>query len=109
MIKSRVEEKNKGIFKKVYEYVPDKIEGTKSTSLEEINKNIVTSSNNNIFNADEDSQNRILRAIKYLEITGANDINWILADNSIKAVSRSELEEVLVLSFEKQSDIWLSK
>ena len=78
----------------------------KLNRFESIDNSTVTTSNGNIFDANELSQNRMIRQLKVFEITGENSVEWILSDNSVLLVQKEELEEALKLSFLNQSSIW---
>lgn len=60
-----------------------------------------------VFDGDETSQNRMVRAIKALEATGTPTTLWVLADNTSVQVSADELTEALVLAGQAQSEAWV--
>lgn len=67
---------------------------------------IVTTQAGNSFDGNEDAQNRLARAI-----AGMSDIDtlpWVLADNSIKTVTKDELLEALRLSGQAQAALWVA-
>lgn len=64
----------------------------------------VTTIAGNVFNANEDSQNRMARAITIMD--DIETIKWILADNTPYMVTRAELSEALRLAGEFQTSIW---
>ncbi len=68
----------------------------------------VTTSTGKVFDGDEKSQERILRAINIATITGDTTTQWKMADNSIVEVTLEELKEALSLAGQEMSRIWLS-
>lgn len=66
----------------------------------------VTTSNGNTFDGDERSQDRMARAVAAMEDT--DTMPWVLADNSVVKVVKSELREALRLSGSKMAEIWVS-
>lgn len=66
---------------------------------------VVSTSSGKSFDGNEDSQNRMTRAI--VGMNAEDSINWVLADNSIAAVSKAELQEALYLAGQKQSELWV--
>lgn len=60
-----------------------------------------------VFDGDETSQGRMLRAIQIAAVTGETTTMWKLADNSIVEVTLDELKEALSLSGKEMSKIWL--
>lgn len=65
----------------------------------------VTTTAGNTFDGDEDSQNRMTRAI-----LGMNDVEtivWTLANNSTLAVNKAELAEALRLAGQAQAALWV--
>lgn len=67
----------------------------------------VTTASGRVFDGDEDSQNRMVRAIKALEATNTPSTLWVLADNTPVQVSAAELTEAMVLAGRAQSDAWV--
>ena len=61
-----------------------------------------------MFDGDEKSQERMLRAINIANITGQTTTQWKLADNSIVEVTLDELKEALSLAGQEMSRIWLN-
>lgn len=57
-----------------------------------------------MFDGDEVSQDRMARSIIALDL--GEKVQWVLADNSIKMVSRQQLREALRKSGEAQTAIW---
>jgi hypothetical protein len=66
----------------------------------------VTSTQGNIFDADELAQNRMSRAI--ISMDDVETIEWILNNNSVALVTKAELVEVLKLAGINQTNIWVS-
>lgn len=67
----------------------------------------VMTTSGHIFDGDEKSQDRMLRAINIASITGQTSTQWKLADNSIVEVTLDELKEALTLAGQDMSRIWL--
>ncbi len=67
----------------------------------------VTTSTGKVFDGDEKSQERILRAINIATITGDTTTQWKMADNTIVEVTLEELKEALALAGKEMSRIWL--
>ena len=67
----------------------------------------VVTSTGKVFNGDETSQDRMVRAINIATITGLTETQWKLADNSIVMVTLDELKEALALAGQEMSRIWL--
>ena len=70
--------------------------------------NIKVTINNKVFDGDEKSQDRMLRAINIAAITGQTTTRWKLADNSKVEITLEELKEELSLAGQEMSRIWLS-
>lgn len=62
-----------------------------------------------VFDGDETSQGRMLRAIQIAAVTGETTTMWKLADNSIVEVTLDELKEALSMSGKEMSKIWLGE
>jgi hypothetical protein len=60
---------------------------------------------NNIFDADEDSQNRMSRAITAMSDT--DTIMWKLHDNTFGSITKEALKGVLLQAGIKQTELWL--
>jgi len=61
-----------------------------------------------VFDADEVSQNRLLRPIAILQ----NDTDkkmWVLSNNEVVYLTRPQFIAVLDLAYEKQSSIWIQE
>lgn len=67
----------------------------------------VTTSTGKVFDGDEKSQERILRAINIATITGDTTTQWKMADNTIIEVTLEELKEAIALAGKEMSRIWL--
>ena len=70
---------------------------------------IVVQVGDNIFDGDEASQDRMLRAIQIAGATGETTTMWKLADNSVAEVTLNELKEALTLSGKEMSRIWIGE
>lgn len=70
-----------------------------------VNNLKVTTTLGNVFDADETSQNRMSRAITGM--TDQDTLPWVLADNSILQVSKTELLEALKLAGIAMATEWL--
>ena len=80
----------------------NEIEINKEIKRQMINNIIVTTSNGNVFQGNEESQDRMSRSIISLSILGQDYIDWILYDNSVVSISLEELKEALVLANQEQ-------
>lgn len=78
----------------------------KSKRSEKIAAIVVTTSAGNTFDGDEKSQDRMARAIAAMD--DVDTMPWVLADNSVMTVGKSELREALRLSGSKMAEIWVS-
>lgn len=85
-----------------------KVKTDKELRVEAVSRIIVTTSTGNVFDGDELSQDRMLRALQISSITGQTTTYWKLADNNIVEVTLSELEEALTLAGVEMSRIWLT-
>lgn len=65
----------------------------------------VTTASGKEFDGDEDSQNRMSRAISAMEDTDTTQ--WVLVDNIIHTVSKAELKEALKLAGVAMTTIWM--
>ena len=63
--------------------------------------------NGKVFDGDEVSQGRMARAVSVAAITGINECQWKLADNTVVTVSNDELQQALSLSLQAQGDLWV--
>lgn len=65
----------------------------------------VTTQSGKEFDGDEDSQNRMSRAISAMN--DGDNTQWVLADNSVVQVSKVELKEALRLAGAAMTTIWM--
>jgi len=79
----------------------------KSLKLGLVNEIKVTV-NDKVFDGNEVSQDRIMRAINVALITGKDTALWRLADNTEVEVTLDELKEALSLANAEMSRIWLN-
>lgn len=77
----------------------------KSQRAEIVRSITVTTTAGHTFDGDEQSQNRMMRAIIAAQ-DDSETIDWTLADNSVVAVNRVELSEALRLAGLEQSAAW---
>ena len=63
--------------------------------------------NGKVFDGDEVAQGRMARAVSVAAITGINECQWKLADNTVVTVSNDELQQALSLSLQAQGDLWV--
>jgi len=57
-----------------------------------------------VFDGDETSQNRMVRAITVL--VGDQQVPWTLADNTVAMVTQTELKKALIAAGVAQSGMW---
>ena len=76
----------------------------KHERAQDIKRITVTTASGHIFNGDESSQQRMARAIMVLADT--DTLDWTLADNTVAAIRKAELIEVLKLSVMQQAALW---
>lgn len=67
----------------------------------------ITTTSGKIFDGDETSQDRMVRAIQVAAITGLTETQWKLSNNEIVTVTLEELKEALALAGQEMSRIWL--
>lgn len=77
---------------------------TAKAEREDYVKRIVVEVDGMMFDGDEVSQDRMARSIIALDL--GEKVQWVLADNSIKMVTRAQLREALRKSGEAQTAIW---
>ena len=82
-------------------------EKAKDAKIYLVSKLQVTTLSGKVFDGDEKSQDRMLRAINIAAITGSTKIRWKLANNDIIEITLDELKEALTLASKAMSDIWL--
>jgi hypothetical protein len=68
---------------------------------------ITVTVNGKVFDGDEISQGRMVRALRVADITGQTSCTWVLHDNSAVEVTRDELAQALSLAMEAQGAIWV--
>ena len=84
--------------------VPTPLEEAKAARVALVAAIVVTTQSGKQFNGDEDSQNRMSRAIASLDTDETT--MWILADNTVVLVGRGELREALRLAGAEMTKIW---
>lgn len=67
---------------------------------------IIVEVSGKLFDGDEDSQNRMNRAITALTVAKVPSTMWKLADNTWASVTLEELATALLLSGLKQTELW---
>ena len=82
---------------------------SKKRKIQDVAKSTVTIGSGKVFDGDEKSQDRMVRAINIAEIAGKDKTLWKLADNTTVTVTLYELKEALVLAGEKMGEIWLAE
>lgn len=88
------------------EYVTNlRIQEAKALRQAEVDAIVVTTTSGKAFDGDEQSQDRMSRAINAL--TPEETTTWVLSDNTPTLVSREELQEALRLAGAAQTDIWV--
>ena len=70
---------------------------------------IVVEVNGKVFDGDEVSQGRMLRAVQIASITGDVVTKWKLQDNTVVDVTLDELKEALMLAGKEMSRIWIGE
>ena len=81
----------------------------KNNKINNVATILVTTISGKVFDGDEKSQDRMVRAIQVAAITGLTETQWKLADNSIVIVTLDELKEALALAGQEMSRIWLEQ
>ena len=79
----------------------------KNLKVEKVSQLKVTVTSGKVFDGDETSQDRMVRAINIASISGQIQTQWKLADNTIVMVTLDELKEALALAGQEMSRIWL--
>lgn len=88
------------------EYVTNlRVQEAKALRQAEVDALVVTTVSGKAFDGDEQSQDRMSRAITAL--SPAETITWVLSDNTPTLVSREELQEALRLAGAAQTAIWV--
>lgn len=60
-----------------------------------------------LFDGNEDAQRRMSNALTVSNLCGQETTPWVLADNSVREVSRAQLEKALVLSVQRMAELWM--
>ena len=81
-------------------------EGAKATRASAVGAITVTTAAGNTFDGDETAQRRMASAITAM--TDADLLPWVLHDNSIMMVNKSELIEALRLAGMQMASIWIT-
>ena len=93
--------------KPVITYTDDEIREMKkakrTTAVESI---IVTISTGKAFDGDELSQSRLSRVVTAMQLASVTEGFWTLANNEITAVTLAELQEAIMLSITRMSELW---
>lgn len=88
------------------EYIANlRIQEAKTLRQAEVDAIVVTTTSGKAFDGDEQSQDRMSRAINTLN--PAEETTWVLSDNTPALVSREELQEALRLAGAAQTAIWV--
>lgn len=74
-----------------------------------ISKSFVTTTTGKVFDGDEKSQDRMIRAISIAGLTGETVTEWKMYDNTIIVVTLDELKEAVIKAGKSMSNIWLDK
>ena len=77
---------------------------TAKAEREDFVKRIVVEVDGMMFDGDEVSQDRMARSIIALDL--GEKVQWVLADNTIKMVTRAQLREALRKAGSAQTAIW---
>lgn len=67
---------------------------------------VVTTASGRAFDGDEDSQQRMSRALTVAQITGQIEATWVLANNEPTLITLVELQEALMLAMQAQARLW---
>lgn len=59
-----------------------------------------------IFDGDEESQQRLTRAIQVAEITGMDSTQWVLADNTVATVTVEQAKQALAKAMLTMGELW---
>lgn len=82
---------------------------TKKLKERKVSNITVTTTSGKVFDGDEKSQDRMLRAISIAALTGETETEWKLYDNTIVIVTLDELKEAIIKAGKNMSNIWLNK
>lgn len=83
----------------------DALSAAKAARHTQIAAIVVTTSSGNAFDGDEKSQDRMARALAAMD--EADTLPWVLHDNTVATVERSELREALRLAGAEMAAIWV--
>jgi len=86
-------------------HIDELLAAAKAARADQIAAITVTTSGGNVFDGDERSQDRMSRALAAMD--DADTLPWVLADNSVAVVGRSELREALRLAGAEMAAIWV--
>ncbi len=87
----------------------EQVDQFKASRQQLLDSAVVTTSNGNKYDADEQSISRMANAILAAQRRGVNDIKWSLADTPtgvMTDVTLSDLEEAHELAVENMANIW---
>ena len=59
-----------------------------------------------VFDGDEMAQSRMARAITAADTAGMDSTTWVLADNTVKLVTKAQLQEALSKSMIEMGKLW---
>ena len=82
-----------------------RVQAAKTLRQAEVNAIVITTASGKDFDGDEQSQDRMSRAINALN--ALENTLWVLSDNTPTMVSREELQEALRLAGAAQTSIWV--
>lgn len=58
------------------------------------------------FDGDEVAQQRLARAIMVADITGMNETQWVMADNTVHTVTVAQAKEALTKAMLQMGELW---
>lgn len=58
------------------------------------------------FDGDETAQDRMTRALKVADLTGMDSTIWVLANNTVATVTKTQMQQALSKAMLAQSDLW---
>lgn len=85
----------------------DILKDKKKTRQLAVDNIVVVISTGKMFDGDETSQDRMVRAIQTVEILGLTETTWVLATNDTAIITLDELKEALALSMQKMGELWV--
>lgn len=86
-------------------YYSDKFKLTRADAV----KNITVEVDGMVFDGDEDSQNRMSRAIVGLNAAGMVSTKWKLSTNEVVDVTVQQLAKAMLLSGEAMTNVWFDE